>query len=143
MHINNTKYPSFISSLLRSGGKAARDTAAAADSYHKVTAQEAKSMIDQGGVTIVDVRTQEEYDQGHVPGALLLPVETIGSTQPQALPDKKAALLVYCRSGQRSKNAAFKLVQMGYTHIYDFGGIIDWPYETQQGPTPPSDAHKS
>ena len=129
---NHTKLPSFISSLINSGSQAARSTAAAADSYHKVTAQEAKSMMDQGGVTVVDVRTQAEYELGHVPGALLLPNETIGSAQPQALPDKKAALLVYCRSGQRSKNAAFKLVQMGYTNVYDFGGIIDWPYETQQ-----------
>lgn len=106
-------------------------------SYHKITAQEAKSMMDRGGATIVDVRTPEEFALGHVPGALLLPNETIGSAPPRVLPDQEAALLIYCRSGQRSKNAALKLVQLGYTHIYDFGGIIDWPYETCPSPNLP------
>ncbi len=132
MQINHTTPKNFLSGLLRSGASAAHGAAAAADAYHKVTAQEAKSMMDRGNVTIVDVRTQAEYELGHIPDAMLLPVDAIGSAQPEALPDKNAALLVYCRSGQRSKNAAVKLVQMGYTNVFDFGGIIDWPYETQQ-----------
>lgn len=134
---NQPKLPGILSSLLRSGSQAAENTAATAGAYHKISAQEAKSMMNRGGVTVVDVRTHEEFALGHVPGALLLPNETIGPNPPEALPHKEAALLVYCRSGQRSKNAAFKLVQLGYTNIYDFGGIIDWPYETCPSPNLP------
>ena len=103
------------------------------DAYHKITAEEAKAMMDEGGVTIVDVRTAEEYGQGHVPGAVLLPNEDIGDADPEALPDKDAVLLVYCRSGRRSKAASDKLVALGYENVYDFGGIIDWPYDTVAG----------
>ena len=101
--------------------------------YHKITAQEAKERMDSGDpVIIVDVRTQSEYDGGHIPGATLVPNEEIGTEMPDALPDKDAEILIYCRSGRRSKEAAQKLVAMGYTSVYDFGGIIDWPYETEQ-----------
>lgn len=98
--------------------------------YHKLTPQEAKARMDSGdSVTVVDVRTAEEYAQGHIPGALLLPNETIGTEKPAQLPDTGAEILVYCRSGRRSKQAAEKLVAMGYTAVYDFGGIIDWPFD--------------
>ncbi|OQA14509.1 MAG: Thiosulfate sulfurtransferase PspE precursor [Firmicutes bacterium ADurb.Bin356] len=80
-------------------------------------------------VLIVDVRTEEEYATGHIPGALLLPNETIGETQPELLPDKNATILVYCRSGNRSRTASIKLLGLGYENVYDFGGITSWPYE--------------
>ncbi len=81
-------------------------------------------------VTILDVRTEAEYAQGHIEGAILIPNETITTTaRPTALTDLNAVVLVYCRSGSRSGQAAKKLVALGYTQVYDFGGIIDWPYE--------------
>jgi rhodanese-related sulfurtransferase len=97
--------------------------------YHQISPEKAKSMMNEGNVVIIDVRTLDEYNDGHILGALLIPNESIGSTQPSLLPDKDAVILVYCRSGNRSKQASDKLVAMGYTKIYDFGGIIDWPYE--------------
>ena len=80
-------------------------------------------------VVVVDVRTREEYDGGHIENAVLVPNESIGSEMPEALPDEEATLLVYCRSGRRSKDAAQKLLELGYQNVYDFGGVIDWPYE--------------
>lgn len=79
---------------------------------------------------IVDVRRQDEYDSGHIPGAILIPNESIGTEKPDALPDPDQIILIYCRSGRRSKEAAQKLADMGYTNIYEFGGIIDWKGET-------------
>lgn len=102
----------------------------AEDAYHKISAEEAKQMIDKGGVTIVDVRTAEEYADGHIPDSILVPVETIGDAQPEELPDLDAVLLVHCRTGIRSKRASDQLVALGYKHVYDFGGIVDWPYDT-------------
>ncbi|MGI5172603.1 rhodanese-like domain-containing protein [Treponema sp. OMZ 840] len=99
------------------------------NSFSTISAQEAKARMDKGGVIIVDVRTQAEYDSGHIPGAIVIPNETIGSSRPAQLPDLNAEILVYCRSGARSRNAAGKLAALGYTAIYDFGGIISWPYE--------------
>ena len=114
------------------GGTGGADTSSAdsLSAYHKITAAEAKEMMDGGMVTVVDVRTKEEYDASHVPDAVLVQNETIASTQPAALPDKDAILLVYCRTGVRSKQASDKLVNMGYKNVYDFGGIVDWPYDT-------------
>lgn len=103
------------------------------EAYHKITADEAKKMMDEGGVTVVDVRRAEEYAQAHIPGALLVPNETIGDEPPQALPDKDAVLLVHCRTGVRSRQASDKLVELGYRQVYDFGGIADWKYETESG----------
>jgi len=97
-------------------------------SYHKISAQEAKEIMESQDVIIVDVRTQAEYNEGYIENAILIPNESI-SEAPRELPDKNAIILVYCRSGNRSKQAADKLVALGYTNIYDFGGIIDWPYE--------------
>ena len=88
-------------------------------------------MMDAGGVTIVDVRTAEEYAAGHIPGAINVPLDSIGSTQPEALPDLDAALIVYCRTGVRSLQASKALVAIGYTDVNDLdGGITGWPYET-------------
>ena len=81
------------------------------------------------GYIILDVRTAEEYAAGHIPGAMLLPNETISSVPPTQLPDKDQLILVYCRSGNRSKQASQKLVDMGYTNIVEFGGIISRPGE--------------
>jgi len=80
-------------------------------------------------IIILDVRTKEEYDAGHIKGAILVPNETIIDEQPELLPDLDAEILVYCRSGNRSAQAANKLIAIGYTNVVDFGGIIDWPYD--------------
>ena len=97
--------------------------------YHKLSAEEAYEMMTSQEVVVVDVRTREEYDGGHIENAVLVPNESIGSEMPEALPDKEATLLIYCRSGRRSKDAAQKLLELGYQNVYDFGGVIDWPYE--------------
>ena len=96
----------------------------------KISPEEAKDMMEQGGVVIVDVRRADEYAEGHIPGAILVPNETILTEAASALPDRNAILLVYCRSGRRSAEAAEKLISLGYRHVYDFGGILDWNYET-------------
>jgi rhodanese-related sulfurtransferase len=101
--------------------------------YHKLTAEEAKARMDSGDpVTIVDVRTLSEFTSGHVPGAINVPNEDILDEMPDQLPDLDAELLVYCRSGRRSSDAAHKLVALGYTKVYDFVGILDWPYDTEK-----------
>ena len=97
--------------------------------YHKLSAEEAYEMMVSQEVVVVDVRTREEYDGGHIENAVLMPNESIGSEMPEALPDEEATLLIYCRSGRRSKEASEKLLKLGYKSIYEFGGIIDWPYE--------------
>ena len=100
--------------------------------YVNITAEEAKQIMDsEEGYVILDVRTQEEYDQGHIPGAILIPDTEINLRAEKELTDKDQLLLVYCRSGRRSKLAAEALVELGYTNIKEFGGIIDWPYETE------------
>jgi len=102
--------------------------ACSASAYQKISASKAKDMMDKGNVIIVDVRTQAEFDEGHIQDAILIPNETISNQQPTLLPNKDAVILIYCRSGNRSKQAADKLVAMGYTKVYDFGGVIDWTY---------------
>ena len=105
-------------------------TTTAAVEYKKIPAADAKTRMDSGDtIIILDVRTQEEYDAGHIPGAILVPNETIIDKQPELLPDLDAEILVYCRSGNRSAQAAKKLIAIGYTNVVDFGGIIDWPYD--------------
>lgn len=95
-----------------------------------ITAEEAaKMMTDNPEAIILDVRTQEEYDGGHIKGAILIPDTDITSKAEEILKDKSASILVYCRSGRRSALAAKDLVDLGYTSVYDFGGIIDWPYD--------------
>ena len=100
--------------------------------YVNITAEEAKQIMDsEEGYIILDVRTQEEYDQGHIPGAIVISHEEIADKAENVLTDKDQLILVYCRSGRRSKLAAEALVELGYTNIKEFGGIIDWPYETE------------
>ncbi len=96
--------------------------------YNKISAAKAKEMMDEGNVTVVDVREANEYADGHIEGALLLPVGSIDSKAAEVLPDKDAVILLYCRSGNRSKQAANKLLKLGYTSVYDFGGINGWTY---------------
>ena len=100
------------------------------NSYSQISQEQAKEMMArEDGYVIVDVRRQDEYDAGHIPGAILIPNESIGTEQPEELPDLNQIILIYCRSGNRSKQAAQKLFDMGYTNIYEFGGIIDWTGE--------------
>ena len=100
--------------------------------YMNITAEEAKEIMDtQQGYVILDVRAQEEYDQGHIPGAIVIPHEEITEKAEAVLPDKNQLILVYCRSGRRSKIAADAMVELGYTNIKEFGGILDWPYEVE------------
>lgn len=102
--------------------------------YHKIDAEAVKTMLDQEtGIVLVDVRRPDEYAQGHIPEAINIPNETIGTAAQDALPDKEATLVVYCRSGVRSRQASGKLVDMGYRAVYDMGGIIHWPYDTVKG----------
>lgn len=97
-----------------------------------ITAQEAKQIMDSDdGYIILDTRTQAEYDEGHIPGAIVISHDEIEEKAEQLLPRKDQLLLVYCRSGRRSKLAAEALVKLGYTNIKEFGGIIDWPYEVE------------
>ena len=101
------------------------------NSYEQITPAEAKEIMDtQDGYVILDVRTQEEYDEAHIDGAILIPDYEITDKAESVLKDKNQIILVYCRSGRRSKLAASELVKLGYTNIKEFGGIIDWPYET-------------
>ena len=97
--------------------------------YKKISAKEAKEIIESEDVIILDVRTQEEYNEGHIENSVLLPVNDISSKAEEILTDKDAKILVYCRSGNRSATASKQLIKMGYTNVYDFGGIISWPYE--------------
>ena len=102
------------------------------NSYQQITQEEAKEMMDTQNVVILDVREQNEYDGGHIPGAVLLPVGTIDeAAAAEVIPDKDSTVLVYCRSGNRSKTASSKLAELGYTNIYEFGGINTWPYDTE------------
>lgn len=97
--------------------------------YRKITAKEAKAMMAEEGILILDVREQSEFDAGYIEGATLLPVGDIISGDLSLIPDKDQKLLIYCRSGNRSGKAAMKLVEYGYTQVYDFGGINEWPDE--------------
>lgn len=105
-------------------------TASETATYQQITQEEAKEMMkaDDGHI-IVDVRRQDEYDSSHIPDAILIPNESIGTEKPKELPNLDQIILIYCRSGRRSKEASQKLADMGYTHIYEFGGIIDWTGE--------------
>ena len=97
-----------------------------------ITAEEAKKLMDsESGYVILDVRTEQEYAESHIPGSILIPDYEISEKAESVLTDKDQLILVYCRSGRRSKNAAAQLEEMGYTRIREFGGILDWPYETE------------
>ena len=103
-------------------------------SYQQITAEEAKSMMEeQPDAVILDVREQDEYDAGHIPGAVLLTVGTINEeTAASVIPEKDTVVLVYCRSGNRSKTASQALADLDYSQVYEFGGIRDWPYEIER-----------
>ncbi len=102
------------------------------NTYRQITQEEAKRMMDTQDVTILDVREQNEFDAGHIPGATLLSVGSITEdTAAAVIPEKNTVVLVYCRSGNRSKTASATLVELGYTNIYEFGGINTWPYEVE------------
>ena len=99
--------------------------------YEQISGAEAKALMDsESGYIIIDARTQSEYDEGHIPGAILIPEYEIADRAEKELHDKSQLILVYCRSGRRSKIAAEELVKLGYTNIKEFGGISDWEYET-------------
>lgn len=100
--------------------------------YMNITAEEAKRIMDDTeGYLILDVRAQEEYDEGHIPGAVVIPHTEVEARAEAELPDKEQVILVYCRSGRRSKLAAQALADLGYTNVKEFGGILDWPYEVE------------
>ena len=100
--------------------------------YVNITAHQAKEIMDsEEGFIILDTRTREEYEESHIPGAILIPYDEILEKAEGVLTDKDQLILVYCRSGRRSKLAAQDLVKLGYTNIKEFGGIIDWPYEVE------------
>ena len=107
-----------------------KESLAEKGSFVQISPQEAKKIMDtQENIIILDVRTESEYSEGHIPGAILIPDMEIGDRAEEELTDKDQTILVYCRSGRRSKNAARELCSLGYTDVREFGGIIDWPYE--------------
>lgn len=117
--------PMILSALLLTGcGASAQDNLG----YRQITMEEAaKRMEQEPAAIILDVRRPDEYQAGHIPGAINIPNETIGSEALPQLPDKDQTILVYCRSGNRSKQASEKLAALGYTQVLEFGGILDWP----------------
>lgn len=117
-----------ISSLLVSCSVETEDAQNKAQ-YHKISAEEAKAMMNDEGVKVVDVREQNEYDEGHIDGAILVPLGSIKTEIETVASSKDDVLLIYCRSGNRSETASRALVNLGYSEVYDFGGIIDWPYD--------------
>ena len=101
--------------------------------YVEITAEDAKKIMDSGeDFVILDVREQDEFDAGHIPGAILIPYTKIENKSEEMLPDKDTQILVYCRSGRRSKIAAQSLTALGYTNVKEFGGIMDWPYAVEK-----------
>ena len=120
----------FYSARMSRSGSAS-GTQASATPWATITAEEAKERLDADpDILLLDVRTQKEYDEGHIPGAVCFPNEDIQPGLPMPF-ETDAEILLYCRSGRRSAEAAEKLAEMGYTNIADFGGIQDWPYETE------------
>ena len=126
------KYIPFLLTLLLLAGCAAPD--AQEGTYCQITMDEAIVMMEEeSNYIILDVRTPEEFSEKHIPGAINIPNETIGTEEVPELPDKDQLILIYCRSGNRSKQASEKLVRLGYTNIVEFGGINDWPGDTVTG----------
>ena len=111
------------------------------DGYYQLTPEEAHGiMVRESGYVILDVRTESEFNEAHIPNAMLLPDYEIIERAEEVLPDKDKMILVYCRSGRRSKNASAELAAMGYTNVWEFGGIIDWPYDVvSDGENPQAD----
>ena len=122
--------PILLSMLLLSSCTAPDSSAG---SYRQISMDEAVDMMKkESGYIILDVRRPDEYAAGHIPGAINLPNEDIGSNEIKILPNKSQLILVYCRSGRRSKEASEKLVKLGYTNIVEFGGILDWKGEIER-----------
>ena len=122
--------PIFLAALLLVGCAAPAEEI----TYRRINMDAAITMMEEeSGYIILDVRTPEEFADKHIPGAINIPNETIGAAEIPELPDKDQLILVYCRSGNRSKQASEKLVALGYTNIVEFGGINDWPGETETG----------
>ena len=114
-------------------GNTNSDSGSNSNSYQQVDAEAAKELMDtEDDYVILDARTQTEYDEGHIPGAILIPHDTVATAAENALPDKDQLILVYCRSGNRSKEASQALVDLGYTNVVEFGGINSWPYEVEK-----------
>lgn len=113
--------------------------------YTQISVDEAEKMMQRDdGHIIVDVRRQDEYAAGHIPGAVCIPNESIGTGKPALLPDFEQIILIYCRSGRRSKEAAQKLFDMGYNNVFEFGGIIDWKGETvAENPETPEESESA
>ena len=106
------------------------DTSVAAATYVQISQEEAKRIMDtESGFVIIDARTEEEFNEGHIENAILIPEYEIAERAETEIPEKDTLILVYCRSGRRSKIASDALVQLGYTNVKEFGGIIDWQYE--------------
>ena len=104
------------------------------NTYRQISMDEAVTMMaEESGYIILDVRRPDEFAAGHIPNAINVPNETIGTAEIPELPDKDQLIMVYCRSGRRSKEASEKLVKLGYTNIVEFGGILDWKGETVTG----------
>ena len=123
--------PILLSALLFTGCASSNNQT---NTYRQIGMDEAVTMMEQeSGYIILDVRTHEEFAEKHIPNAINVPNEMIGTDDISALPDKDQLIMVYCRSGRRSKEAAEKLVKLGYTNIVEFGGIIDWKGETVSG----------
>ena len=126
------KYLPIILSLCLLGG--CGSTTAKTNGYRQVTMQDAITMMEkESGYIILDVRRADEFAEKHIPNAINIPNESIGTDEIPELPDQNQLILVYCRSGNRSKQASEKLAALGYTNIVEFGGIIDWPLETVSG----------
>ena len=120
----------FLAAILLVGCSVPKETA----SYRQISMDEAITMMEEeSGYIILDVRTPEEFADKHIPGAVNIPNETIGTEEIPELPDKDQLILVYCRSGNRSKQASEKLAALGYTNVVEFGGINSWPGETVSG----------
>ena len=119
-----------IFSLTACGAAEDNATEPAEITYEQISAEEAKALMDtEEDYVIIDARTYDEYKEGHIPGAILIPEYEIADRAEDELPNKDQLILVYCRSGRRSKIASTELVKLGYTNVKEFGGIIDWPYE--------------
>ncbi len=123
--------PILLSALLFTGCASTNNQT---NTYRSITMNEAVTMMaEETDYIILDVRRPDEFAAGHIPNAVNVPNETIGTAEIPELPDKNQLIMVYCRSGRRSKEASEKLVKLGYTNIVEFGGILDWKGETVTG----------
>lgn len=120
--------------LVSCGGNTANEVQTQiSNTYEQISHEQAKKLMDsEDDYVIIDARTQDEFDGGHIPGAVLIPEYEIAERAEKELPDKNQLILVYCRTGRRSKIASQALVELGYTNVKEFGGIINWEYETEK-----------